>query len=429
MLLRVLAYCLSILISLLPTSVSVSVKASGTEMKILVVGGGNAAHALGALLPFKGYETYMYCPFRDEADRINAGIKEQGGYLLANFASHNTPSGAIKGTPTKVSKDAADVVPQSDLIIMPLPSFAYPTILEGLKPYLREGQTLCVTPGQGGFDWFAREILGKELIEKISIIGLMPMPFNCRIEEFGKVVDVQELKKRYCIGVTPVKDLPKCLAIVEELFGHAQPAGSGSFIECTLYPINAIIHPARLYTLLKDWKPGDTLEENPLFYEDMTPEAAEMMDRVNKELIAIGDGIHAQGVDAEIPHIFDFLAQYVYGEPADSNLCNFFRTNDAYKGFRCPLVKADNGDGWIPDFQNRYFTEDINLGLCGYKGIADLGGVETPVIDSIIEWAQSYMGREFVVNAKLIGKDVDVTSAPQRFGINSIEELKSLYST
>lgn len=395
--------------------------------KVCVVGGGNAAHALAALLPFKGYETTMYCPFLDEANRIEVGMKDQGGYLLANFASHNEPSGEVKGTPSAISKDAADVVPGADLILMPLPSFAYPTILKGLKDHIREGQTICVTPGQGAFDWFAREILGEELMSKITIMGLMPMPFNCRIEEFGKIVNVQELKKSYCIGVTPIEALPKCLKLTEDLFGHAEPAGTGSFLECTLYPINAIIHPARLFTLLRGWKPGNVLVENPLFYEDMTPEAANMMDELNKELIAIGKGIHSQGVDAEIPHIFDFLARYVYGEPEDSSLCDFFRTNDAYKGFRCPLVPIEGG-GYLPDFTNRYFTEDINLGLCGYKGIADIAGVETPVMDSIIEWAQTHMKMEFIVDGHLTGKDVCVTSAPQRFGMKTIADLQAVYS-
>ena len=112
---------------------------------------------------------------RDQAELINQGISEQDGYMIANFASHNTPSGIVKGKPTKISKDAKDVIPDADVIIMPLPSFAYPSTLEGIKPYLKEGQTICVTPGQGGFDWFAKDILGEELLNKITICGIMPM--------------------------------------------------------------------------------------------------------------------------------------------------------------------------------------------------------------------------------------------------------------
>ena len=57
-----------------------------------------------------------------------------------------------------------------------------------------------MTPGQGGFDWFAKDILGTELLSKIVIIGLMPMPFNLRIETFGKLVKVQEFKKSNISG-------------------------------------------------------------------------------------------------------------------------------------------------------------------------------------------------------------------------------------
>jgi len=409
-------------------------KSAAASKRVCIVGGGNAAHALAALLPSRGYETTMYCPYGDEAQRINAGLEEQDGYMLANFASHNTPSGEVRGKPLIVSKDAADVIPDAEVIVMPLPSFAYPSALQGLKPYLKEGQVLCVTPGQGGFDWFASEILGKELLDMVVLCGVMPMPFNCRIEAFGKRVHVQELKKKYSVGAIPHKALPQCLDLVDGMFGaapgSAKAAGNGSFLEVTMFPINAIIHPARLVTLLSDWKEGDALDSNPLFYEDMTDEAADTMDKINTDLIAVGKALTAKGVPADVPHIFDWLAVHVYNEAPSSNLQTFFATNDAYKGFRCPLVpgKDSNGkEGYVPDFTNRYFTEDINLGLCGYKGLADIAGVETPTIDRIVVWAQGHMGKEFVVDSKLTGQDVGITNAPQRFGIETIDDLKELY--
>ena len=371
----------------------------------------------------------MYCPYMDEAERIQRGIQEQGGYLLAQFADHNTPSGDVKGAPKLISKNAADVIPNADLIILPMPSFAYPTILESIKAYIKEGQIIAVTPGQGGFDWFAKDILGMELLKKITLCGIMPMPFNCRISEYGKQVQVQQLKTHYSIGVSNPAELNRCMTMVTDLLGAetVQPAGTGSFLECTLYPINAVLHPARLYTLLQNWKPGDTLSENPFFYEDMTAEATEVMNSINQELIQLGEGLSDKGIKVKIPHVFDWLAVYVYNEATSSNLQTFFQTSSAYKGFRCPLVAAQGG-GFVPDFTNRYFSEDINLGLCGYKGLADICGVSTPVITKIITWAQSHMGKEFLVDGKLVGKDVGETDAPQRFGIVSVDDLKQLYT-
>jgi len=117
---------------------------------------------------------------------------------------------------------------------------------------------------------------------------------------------------------------------------------------------------------------------------------------------------------------------------SNSNIQRFFQTNDAYKGFKCPLVPANGGngnenEGFVPDFSNRYFTEDIPLGLCVYKGLADIANVETPTIDKIITFCQLHMGKEYILNGKLEGKDVNTTSSPQRFGIKSISDLQKLY--
>mmetsp|Transcript_46123 Transcript_46123/g.116126 ORF Transcript_46123/g.116126 Transcript_46123/m.116126 type:complete len:402 (-) Transcript_46123:233-1438(-) len=389
------------------------------NLEVCIVGGGNAAQALAALIPFKGVKTTMWASFQDEAERLNKGIAEQG-HMKAIFAPHNDPAGEVTGKPRLISKDAKDVVPTADVLIMPLPSFAYPSVLEALKPHLRKGQFIGVTPGQGGFDWTARKILG-EVANDVTFFAIMPMPFNCRIKEFGKLVEVQTLKRRYRVGAVPEARVGDSIKIVERLFGPA--ASVGHFLSCTLYPINAIIHPQRLYRLLRDWKPGQSLPENPLFYESMDDESTALMDAVNKELIATGEAVREKcGLDVQVPHIFQFLG-FVYQEAKADSLTSLFNKNDAYKGFRCPFKQE--GEGWVPDFQNRYFTEDIPLGLCIYKGIADIVGVPTPQMDEVICWMQGHMGKEYVKDGKLQGAHVNETTAPQAFGITTLHQLKN----
>ncbi|MEZ9976634.1 hypothetical protein AB4525_16260 [Vibrio breoganii] len=72
------------------------------DLTITIVGGGNAAHALGVLLPHKGINTQIWAPFGDEAKLIQKGIEDRGG-LTANFASHNELQGSIVGTPSWLS--------------------------------------------------------------------------------------------------------------------------------------------------------------------------------------------------------------------------------------------------------------------------------------------------------------------------------------
>jgi len=95
--------------------------------------------------------------------------------------------------------------------------------------------------------------------------------------------------------------------------------------------------------------------------------------------------------------------------------------NDGYKGFRCPMKEVEGG--FAPDFKNRYFTEDFPEGFAMYKGIADLAGVDTPVIDEIFSFFQTFMGKEYIKDGKLAGADVKETKSPQAFGITTLEEL------
>mmetsp|Transcript_66177 Transcript_66177/g.110502 ORF Transcript_66177/g.110502 Transcript_66177/m.110502 type:complete len:397 (+) Transcript_66177:58-1248(+) len=386
--------------------------------KVCIVGGGNAAQAFAAILPNNGIKCNMWCGFGDEAERINKGINEQGGMKV-----HWADDSIITGKPDKISKDAAEVVPECNVLIMPLPSFAYPSVFKDLADVVKPGTYVGITPGQGGFDWVARHVLGEEKMKSLNLFAIMPMPLNCRITDFGKQVHVQVLKKKYKVGALPPSATDNCCKIVSALF-NASWEPLAHLLAATMYPINAIIHPQRVFSICMPWRPGKTLPENPLFYEAMDDSSAGLMDLVNTELVMIAEKIkEISQVDLAIPMIKDFLG-WVYEDdkPDLTSTKTYFATCTAYKGFRSPLKQVEGG-GWVPDFANRYFTEDIPLGLCIYKGIADIVGYDTPVLDMIVCWAQGHMGKEYIVNGKLTGKDVGETNAPQRFGVTTLDML------
>ena len=111
----------------------------------------------------------------------------------------------------------------------------------------------------------------------------------------------------------------------------------------------------------------------------------------------------------------------------------------------------------MPNFKYRYLSEDIPHGLVMIRGgvcslsfaqgamwcfshemvetqpqhwwprtspapgvflVAEIVGFNTPWIDKIILWAQEKLGKEYLVDGKLNGKDIHETSAPERFGFN-----------
>jgi hypothetical protein len=72
----------------------------------------------------------------------------------------------------------------------------------------------------------------------------------------------------------------------------------------------------------------------------------------------------------------------------------------------------------------RYLVEDVPYGLVVTRGIAELAGVKTPVIDQVITWSQERMGLGVFERWKAGWKRPDLsTRAPQRYGIDRLELL------
>ena len=105
-----------------------------------------------------------------------------------------------------------------------------------------------------------------------------------------------------------------------------------------------------------------------------------------------------------------------------TNLHTAIQTNAAYQGLKHPVKKTEDGK-FLPDFSHRYMTEDIPFGLVVIRGIAEIMGIETPNIDKVLTWSQQQMGKEYLVDKKLQGKDISTSRAPQSYGFTTIESI------
>ena len=57
------------------------------------------------------------------------------------------------------------------------------------------------------------------------------------------------------------------------------------------------------------------------------------------------------------------------------------------------------------------------------RGVAELAGLPTPVIDRVITWAQAHLGQAYLVEGKLRGRNLTASRAPQRYRFSSLDEL------
>ena len=94
------------------------------------------------------------------------------------------------------------------------------------------------------------------------------------------------------------------------------------------------------------------------------------------------------------------------------------RTNPAYKGLTHPMkpveegVQSDVAPRLVPDFKHRYLTEDMPYGLVVFRGVAELVGIPTPTIDTVISWAQTAAGKTYLAAAKPGGHGISETELP-----------------
>lgn len=390
--------------------------------KVLVCGGGNGAHCLAGLASsVKGMEVKVLTLFLDEAETWakacdeNKGIEVTGG------------SREVKAKPLLITKDPAEAAKDVNIIFLVVPAFAHAWYLNELSSYIQPNTLIVGLPGQAGFEFQCLHILGKKA-KQCAIMSFETLPWACRLTEFGKKVQVLGYKETLGAGLITGSEskLPfDALQAVQEALGEKPKVDKFQNYILVNLMAKSIIHPPLMYGKWSKWD-GKPLDEIPLFYQGIDENQADMLSKISDELIAVGKAIEKQRPDikmSENMHILDWFKKYYTDQIADStNLMTTMRTLSAYDGLRHPMKTQDDGK-FVPDFGYRYTREDIPYGLVVLKGIAEIAGVKTPMMDEVIMWCQGKLEKEYIVDGELKGKDVESSRAPQSYGFKTLDDL------
>lgn len=386
-------------------------------MQITICGGGNAAHTAAGIASARGKaQVNVYVPFADEERRWKEGLSEAGG-IAVHF-----PDQKLLGLPGLVSSDAARVITQADLVLLTLPAFAHEQVIKEIAAYVKPGAALGAMPARGGFEWGVKSCMGNK-IKSITLFGLQTLPWACRIKEYGRSVQVKGTKEQVDLASYSIEEASKAASQLETIFGVSFKPVS-SFLSLTLSGTGQLLHPGLMYSLFHGWR-GEPFEDAPLFYQGVDQPAASLLEQLSEEVA------HLRGVlEDQLPStdlfpvrpLIEWLRFSYNGSIANpQSLLSCLRTNSSYSGLTAPMRKT--GAGLVPDFHSRYLSEDVPYGLVVTRGIAELAGVKTPVMDEVIHWSQDRLGQEFLKNGKLRGKDVAATRSPQRYGMKTLDLL------
>lgn len=396
-----------------------------SKRRILVCGGGNGAHCLSTLAASqKNSEVQVLTLFQDEAERWTKQLEDSDVKLTITDLDGSQQD--LFAKPILITKDSEKAMSGVQIIFLVVPAFAHAGYFMAIEPHLQPNTLIVGLPGQAGFEFQCRSILGDKA-STCTIASLESLPWACRILEFGR--HAQILGAKESLGISYIKgkscDLPfPVVESIQDILGKKPKIEEiQNYIAINLMA-KSMVHPPILYGKWGDWD-GKPLQKEPLFYQGIDERQADLLSKVSDELIATGkmleqlkEGIYM----SQVIHIFDWYKTYYKDQITDKScLMMAMRTNSAYDGLVHPMIKTE--EGYIPNFNYRYTTEDIPYGLVVMKGIAEIAGVDTPVMDEIIAWAQQKLDKEYIVGSKLSGKDVGTTRAPQSYGLKTVDEL------
>ncbi len=329
--------------------------------KICICGGGNLGHVCAGFLSAQSDVEVKLLTTHPDSWSSTIIVDDPDGK-------------AYHGHLSCISSVPAEVLLGVDIVLLCLPGYAIHPTLQKIAPYISDSVWVGSVVSSTGFFFEAMKILPKN-----PLFGFQRVPFISRITEYGRRAVLKGYKKSLSVAIEQTDDEQHICDTLQELF-DVPIVLMDSYYEVSLSNSNPLLHPARLYTMWKDWHPGVVYEKNPFFYSDWTLEASELLIKMDYEFQALLRALNIR--EDAIPTILDY---YECSNP--KSLAQKFHDIPAFKGILSPMIQTSNG--FFPDFHSRYFTEDFPYGMRYIVETAAKVQAPIPTIDRVYQWGCS----------------------------------------
>ena len=268
-----------------------------------------------------------------------------------------------------------------------------------LIPHLVDGQMVLLLPEAScGALAFRKYMNDMNCKANIVIGAAATLPYATRIVEDG-VVHVFQIKNQVEVAAIPASDnvkLKSALSILEPHFIFVE-----STLKTSIDNINAMMHgaPSLLNVSRIEANPSQNYE---YYREGITPTICDVLEALDKERILVAEkyGLNQRTLRQQ------YIDMYSCGDE-NNTLYELLRNCRAYDGLLAQKT-----------LKTRYILEDIPFSLVPIKALASIAGVNTPVMDTIINLAKI-----------MIGNELEEGRTAKNLGIEglSIDELKRMF--
>lgn len=329
--------------------------------RVCICGGGSLGHVIAGWLAAKGKA------------RVNilTGKPERWHKIIT---VHLPEEESIVGTLAKVSSDPAEVIPEADVVLFCYPGYLIASELGRIKPHLAPRAYVGSVFSSTGFFFEAL----KNLDATQPLWGFQRVPFISRVAEYGSSANLLGYKPCYHIAVENTSEAYKHAfgEMITEWFERPVHL-LGNYYEASLTNSNPILHTSRLYTMFGGENEGRAYPRMIKFYEEWTVEAADMLIRMDEEFFRLLATLPVS--EGYLPTILNY-----YESHDAASLARKLSSIEGFKGITSPMKQT--AEGWVPDFESRYFTEDFPYGLKYIWQLAKEQGIATPNIDKVYSW-------------------------------------------
>ena len=371
------------------------------QLVVTIIGGGNSGHVCASLI------------HENTHGRVKVQLFTSKPQMWSKTPVVRFPDGSTQqGLISVISSDPRAVLPQSDIVLWTGPVNATKAVFEAIRPYIDPKKTAVGTIfAQGLTHILAHRIFGPDM----KFFALRNIPWLCRTTKAGSECEIVGPKTSIEAAVVNLSEewVKKSLEPLFVVRSLNEPVINviPDFVPIVFNPANQLIHPAVYYTLFSKWKKGSFLsgadEPNEWLYRDMSELAGNILQAIDDEMHAVKQAYYeatgCRSCLSVLPLKDRLLVQYGDQIKDKSTMAKLVGTNAAYAMAKTPLIRTPSGVA--PNPKHRVVVDDIGWGLCVLVSIADRLNVPVYMMKMLIGWHQDLMGKEYLVQGKLAGRD------------------------
>jgi opine dehydrogenase len=321
------------------------------KKKIAVLGAGGTGHTIAADLTLAGFEVTLYEePYLKESLKA---VSERGGIEIRGTVHE----GFAKVR--KITDEIEEALKDANIVIVAVLASRHQRIAEICAPFLRDGQTIVISPGNAGSLIFATELRKNRIKREITIAELEGNLYSCRLVSSAEVFVALPLKSKYAAAF-PSRDTEK---IIDELRGIYDLLPATNILEAALNTPNVVIHLAA--SLLNTGAIEQSGGEYYLYKQGLTPSVLTCVEKVHREKV----------------ELFEVLG-YVDRSPIE-----FLKEVAQHR--ESPELEAFRGLIGPTSIRHRYISEDASTGVSLIVSLGKMLNVPTPISSALITLASA----------------------------------------